>query len=270
MAALEPFAPLAALVLAVLVVLLVTAPDRRAQLRQLHATWGNVLHLRHRPRGAISSLFTPKRVVWAAALFCLVSYIWTYQSLKSEVRELLVEKEIEGVTVGSLVMPYSAFFRSEYTADTGFSRSRKRTRADISVSGRAWSGFDLHISEIELAKVNKIVGKAFVFSYLTDVKILRPAIDKHMRKMVRNKQIDAFEIETFDNRGPYVLVVLSEKNRSKSANAVATQIAESLHTNLTKTNDLKVNQVVIKVVDPEQYGKNKRVKVVGRGKAGQY
>ena len=114
------------------------------------------------------------------------------------------------------------------------------------------------------------VGKAFVFSYLTDVKILRPAIDKHMKKMVRNKQIDEFMIETFDNRGPYVLVVLSEKNRGKDVKAVATEIAESLHTNLTKTNKLKVNQVVIKVVDPEQYTKNNRVKVVGRGTAGQY
>ena len=91
-----------------------------------------------------------------------------------------------------------------------------------------------------------------------------------MKQLVRNKLIDVFRIETFDNRGPYVLVVLSEKNRTRDVNAFATQIAESLHTNLTKTNSLKVNQVVIKVVDPEQYTKNKRVKVVGRGKAGQY
>ena len=270
MAALAPFAPLAAFVLAILAVLLITAPDRSSQLVRLRATAGNIAHLRRRPREALADLFTIKRVVWLVVLFCLVTYIWTYQSIKQEVRILLQEKEIEGVRVGSLVMPYSAFFLTEYTADTGFSKSRKRTRADISVSGRPWSGFDLHISEIQLAKVNKIVGKAFVFSYLTDVKILRPAIDRHMKKMVRSKQIDEFEIETFDNRGPYVLVVLSEKNRGKDVKAVATQIAESLHTNLTKTNDLKVNQVVIKVVDPEQYTKSKRVKVVGRGTAGQY
>ena len=270
MTALAPFVPLAAFVVVILCVLLVTAPDRRAQLVQLRASAGNVAHLRHRPREAFLGLFTLKRVVWLIVLFCLVTYIWTYQSIKQEVRMVLQEKKIEGVTVGSLVMPYSAFFRSEYMADTGFSKSRKRTRADISVSGRPWSGFDVHISEIELAKVNKIVGKAFVFSYLTDVKILKPAINKHMKKMVRTKQIDEFKIETFDNRGPYVLVVLSEKNRTKDVKAVATQIAESLHTNLTKTNNLKVNQVVIKVVDPEQYTKNKRVKVVGRGKAGQY
>lgn len=270
MTALEPFVPLVVFVLAVLLVLFLTAPDRRAQLLQLRATAGNLVHLRHRPRAVFPGLFTVKRAVYAIALFCLVSYIWTYQSLKQEVGMLLQEKEIEGVAVGSLVMPYTAFFRSGYMADTGFSRSRKRTRADISVNGRPWSGFDLHISEIELAKVNKIVGKAFVFSYLTDVEILRPAIDKHMKRMVRSKQIDAFRIETFDNRGPYVLVVLSEKNRGKGVNAVATRIAESLHTNLTKTNNLKVNQVVIKVVDPEPYTRNQRVKVLGRGKAGQY
>ena len=270
MTAFAPFAPLAALVLAILCVLLVTAPDRRAQLVQLRATAGNVAHLRHRPREAIAGLFTIKRMVYLIVLLCLVTYIWTYQSIKQEIRILLQENEIEGVRVGSLIMPYSAFFQSEYMADTGFSKSRKRTRADISVSGRLWSGFDVHISEINLAKVNKIVGKAFVFSYLTDVKVLEPAIDKHMRKMVRNKQIDEFKIETFDNRGPYMLVVLSEKNRAKDVKAVATQIAESLHTNLTKTNKLKVNQVVVKVVDPEQYTKNNRVKVLGRGKAGQY
>ena len=270
MSALEPFVPLAVFVLGVLLVLLVTAPDLRAQLLKLQVTMGNAARLRHRPREALLGLVTIKRGVWLIVLFCLVSYIWTYQSLKEEIRTLLLQKEIEGVTVGSLVMPYSAFFRSEYVADTGFSKSRKRTRADISVSGRPWSGFDLHISEIELAKINKIVGKAFVFAYLTDVKVLRPAIDKHMKKMVRTKQIDEFKIETFDNRGPYVLVVLSEKNRGKDVKAVATQIAESLHTNLTKTRNLKVNQVVIKVVDPEQYTRNKRVKVLGRGTAGQY
>ena len=270
MTALAPFVPLVVFVLAVLLVLLLTAPDRRAQLLQLQATAGNIVHMRHRPRAVFQGLLTVKRAVYAIVAFCLVSYIWTYQSLKHEIGMLLQEKEIEGVAVGSLVMPYTAFFRSGYMADTGFSRSRKRTRADISVNGRPWSGFDLHISEIELAKVSKIVGKAFVFSYLTDVKILRPAIDRHMKRMVRSKQIDAFRIETFDNRGPYVLVVLSEKNRGKGVKAVATEIAESLHTNLTKTNSLKVNQVVIKVVDPEPYTRNKRVKVLGRGKAGQY
>ncbi len=270
MAALASFAPLAAFVLAILCVLLVTAPDRRAQFARLRASAGNVANLRHRPGKVLVGLFTVKRVVGVVLLLCLATYIWTYQSIKQEVRTLLQEKEIEGVKVGSLIMPYSAFFQSEYTADTGFSKSRKRTRADISVSGRLWSGFELHISEIELAKVNKIVGKAFVFSYLTDVKILRPAIDKHMKAMVRNKQIDEFAIETFDNRGPYLLVVLNEKNRDREVTSVATQIAESLYTNLTKTNELKVNQVVVKVVDPEQYTKNKRVKVVGRGTAGQY
>ena len=270
MAELGPFVPLVVFVLAVLLVLLLAAPDRRTQLLKLQAAAGRAASLRRRPRETLLGFITIKRVAWLIVLFGLVSYIWTYQSIKQEIRTLLAAEEIEGVTVGSLVMPYSAFFRSEYTADAGFSKSRKRTRADISVSGRPWSGFDLKISEIELAKVSKIVGKAFVFAYLTDVKILRPAIDKHMKQLVRNKLIDLFKLETFDNRGPYVLVVLSEKNRGKDVKAVATQIAESLHTNLTKTNNLKVNQVVIKVVDPEQYTRNERVKVIGRGKAGQY
>ena len=270
MTALEPFVPLVAFVLAVLFVLLFTAPDRRAQLLALYSTAGNIANMRRRPREALLGLFTVKRVVYAIVLFCLISYIWTYQSLKHEIGALLLENQIEGVDVGSLVMPYSAFFQSAYTANTGFSKSKKRTRANISVQGRLWSGFEVRISEIDLAKVNKIVGKAFVFSYLTDVKILRPAIKRRMGQLVRNKQIDAFEIETFDNRGPYVLVVLSEKNRSKDVKVVATEIAESLHTNLTNTNNLKVNQVVIKVIDPELYTKSKRVKVLGRGKAGQY
>lgn len=270
MAALGSFVPLIAFVLALLLVLFLTSPDRRAQLLQLSDTAGNIANMRRRPLNTLLGVLSIKRGVYAIVLFCLVSYIWTYQSLKQEVRALLVENQIEGVDVGSLVIPYGAFFRSAYVADTGFSKSKKRTRADISVEGHSWSGFELHISEIELAKVNKIVGKAFVFSYLTDVKVLEPAIKKHMGKLVRNKQIDAFEIETFDNRGPYVLVVLSEKNRNKDINVVATEIAESLHTNLTKTNELKVNQVVMKVIDPDLYADSKRVKVLGRGKAGQY
>ena len=270
MAALESFVPLMAFVVAVLCVLLVTAPDRRRQFLKLYSTAGNILNMRRRPREALRGSFTIKRVVYAVILFCVISYIWTYQSIKQEIRLLLLKNEIEAVEVGSLVMPYSAFFRSEYMADSGFSKSRKRTRADVSVSGRLWSGFNVHISEIELAKVNKVVGKAFVFSYLTDVEVLKPAINSHMKRLVRNKQVDAFEIETFDNRGPYVLVALSEKNRSKDVNVVAKELAESLHTNLTKTNNLKVNQVVIKIVDPDIYTKNKRVKVLGRGKAGQY
>ena len=270
MTVLESFVPLVAFVLAVLFVLFFTAPDRRAQLLALYSTAGNIANMRRHPREALLGLFTVKRAVYAIVLFCLISYIWTYQSIKHEIGMLLVEKQLEGVAVGSLIMPYSAFFRSAYTADTGFSKSKKRTRASVSVSGRLWSGFEVHVSEIGLAKVSKIVGKAFIFSYLTDVKILEPAIKKYMGQLVRNKQIDAFEIETFDNRGPYVLVVLSEKNRGKDANVVAAEIAESLHTNLTKTNNLKVNQVVMKVIDPELYTNGKRVKVLGRGDAGQY
>ena len=196
------------------------------------------------------------------------TYVWTYQSIKSEIGVLLEAHEIEGVRVDSLVMPYTAFFRSGYVADAGFSKTKPRTRADISVTGRPWSGLDVRISEIELAKVNKIVGKTFEFSFLTDVEVLRPAIRKHMARLVDNKQIDAFEIETFDNRGPYVPVVLSEKNRSGDDAAVAREIAESLYTNLTKVNELKVNRVIVKAVDPDLYVGGGRIKVLGRGTAG--
>ena len=92
MADLAPFVPLAAFVVGVLCVLLVTAPDRRTQLVQLRASAGNVAHLRHRPREAFLGLFTLKRVVYLVVLFCLVTYIWTYQSIKQEVRVLLCRR----------------------------------------------------------------------------------------------------------------------------------------------------------------------------------
>ena len=147
MATLEPFIPRMVFVVAVLCVLLLTAPNRRTQLLQLYSTAGNILNMRRRPREALRGLLTIKRVVYAVILFCAISYIWTYQSIKQEIRLLLLDKQIEAVEVGSLVMPYSAFFRFEYMAGTGFSKSKKRTRAAISVNGRLWSGFSVHISE---------------------------------------------------------------------------------------------------------------------------
>ena len=69
MASLEPFVPLIAFVLAVLFVLLLTAPDRRAQLLQLYATAGNIVHMRHRAREVFLGLFTVKRAVYALILF---------------------------------------------------------------------------------------------------------------------------------------------------------------------------------------------------------
>ena len=110
------------------------------QIIQLKSTAGNIAAWRHTWREEFRGLFTIKRVIIALVVFYLIGYIWVYQVLQDKVTALLVAEEIDGVTVGSLVMPYTAFFRSEYIADTGFSRSRKRTRADVSVTGHLWSG----------------------------------------------------------------------------------------------------------------------------------
>ena len=264
-----PYHPLVVFVLAVLAVLLVTAPDRRDQLVRIRAAAENIARSRHRPLHSLGNLLSLKRVIQAVVILLLGTYIWTYQSIKAEVRALLVEHEIEGVEVGSLVIPYTAFFRGEFIADTGFSKKKHRTRADIDVTDSPWSRPELHISEIEFAKINRVVGRTISFSYLTDVEVLKPAISEHMKRLIRNKQIDAFEIETFDNQGPYMFVVLSENNRDKDVNAVAKSIAESLYVNLTKTKKLQVNRVVVKVVDPGPYNDDRRIKIIGRGKAGQ-
>ena len=108
MGALDPFVPLAGFVLAVLLVLLVTAPDLRRQLLKLHDATANLASLRHRPREALVGLVTIKRMVWLLIAFCLVSYIWTYQSIKEEVRTLLVEKELEGVVNPIMMKVYQA------------------------------------------------------------------------------------------------------------------------------------------------------------------
>lgn len=261
------FLPLVAFVLAACALLFVTAPDRRARLSRLRATVGAVAAPRRRLGSALGPA-TPRRAVQAVVVLLLVAYVWTYQSIKSEIRVLLEEHELEGVRVDSLVMPYTAFFRADYAVDAGFSRTKLRTRADVAVTGRPWSGLDASISEIELAKIGKIVGRTFEFSFLSDVEVLKPAIREHMGRLEDNKRIDAFEIETFDNRGPYVLVVLAEKHRGGDVAAAATEIAEGLYTNLTKVNELKVNRVVVKVVDPDLYASSGRIKVLGRGTAG--
>ena len=51
---------------------------------------------------------------------------------------------------------------------------------------------------------------------------------------------------------------------------MATSIAKRMHVHLTKDKKLTVNQVVITVLDPEPYLAKKRIKVIGRGKAGTY
>ncbi|MGI9311096.1 MAG: hypothetical protein ACR2P7_06145, partial [bacterium] len=153
--------------------------------------------------------------------------------------------------------------------DAGFSKSKKRARAAVAIRGNALTGFDATIDETGMAKVNKIIGRKFVFSYLTDVNILRPAIHRHMDKLVRAKRVAKYQIETFDNRGPYILVALGSANQSDDA-AAATSLAQELHIHLTKTDQLKVNQVVIKVLDPQPFLERGAIQVIARGKAGNY
>ena len=264
------YLPVLVLVLSVVALLLATAANRKRQLVGISDGISKIFHFGFAGRAGVRKWFSLQRMIFWLIALLLLSYLWTYQRVQEAIADHLTESGIEEVKVGSLIIPWSAFFRSAYVADTGFSRSKKRIRTEVSIRGHLWSGFDAHMDEVGLAGVNKITGKKFVFSYLTDVKILRPVINRYMKQLIRNKQIDQYEIETFDNRGPYIIVALSEKNRDKDANQVAASLAQSVHTNLTKTNQLKVNQVVIKVVDPEPYLANKTITVVGRGTAGNY
>ncbi len=263
------YLPVFWLVLAAVALLLVTAADRKRQLAALAGGFSRRFRA-SAVRGAVQRWFSFKRAAfWLIALY-LLSYAWTYQRVQDTIAARLAEEGIEEVEIGSLIIPWSAFFQSAYTADAGFSRSKKRARTGVAITGHLWSGLDARIDETGLAKINKVTGGKFVFSYLTDVETLRPAINRHMDQLVRGNQVARYEIETFDNRGPYLIVALSPRNRGKDVRAVAASLAEGLHTNLTKTNQLKVNQVVIKVVEPEPYLADKTIKVIARGTAGNY
>ena len=65
-------------------------------------------------------------------------------------------------------------------------------------------------------------------------------------------------------------VILSEKNRNKDNNKMAATIAKRVLDELTINKGLKVNQVVIQIIDPKAYEANKRKTVIGRGTAGTY
>ena len=51
---------------------------------------------------------------------------------------------------------------------------------------------------------------------------------------------------------------------------MAATIAKRVFDELTINKGLKVNQVVIQIIDPEAYEANKRKTVIGRGTAGTY
>ena len=185
-------------------------------------------------------------------------------------RDLIAEKKLEDVQVGSLRIPYLAFLQSEYMANTGFQKFKRRVRIDVDVEGNMWSGFKVHIGQRQMVKLNKITGKKFVFSYITDTKKLTPVIERHMKRELKNKQVTYYQLTQYDNRGPYIQVILSEKNRNKDTNKMAATIAKRVFDELTINKGLKVNQVVIQIIDPEAYEANKRKTVIGRGTAGTY
>ncbi|MDA8011669.1 MAG: hypothetical protein MPJ83_04970 [Gammaproteobacteria bacterium] len=262
------YLPVLAFAAAAAALLFATAADRAAQ-------WGNFKNalrmLRRRARGMhIGHLrrIRPRRAVFWLLVLYLLSYIAVYQRVQDALAGELARNGIEEVAVGSLIIPHSAFFRRAYTADAGFSKSKTRARAEVAVRGSVWSGFDIAIDESGLAKIGKLAGKKFVFSYLTDVKILRPAIHAHMRQLQSAGQIEKYEIETFDNRGPYLIVALAADGAD--AQAAASQIAGGLHTKLTRTDQLKVNQVVVKVVEPAAYLSGGGINILARGTAGNY
>lgn len=264
------YLPLIILLLSIFALIFVTASDRSIQILQLRDFSLMVTRFAKKSPRVHLRLLTIKRVIVAIVLIHLVTFFILYQVLQDRIASLLIEKNIEKVKVESLIIPYFAFFQSDYTANTGFKKSKKRTRVDIQVNGHLWSGLRLGITEIATAKINSIIGKQFVFSYMTDTKKLTPEIHKHLKREVASKVIVTYELEKFDNRGPYIVVILSEKNRSKDRQQVATEIAKRLLVELTVAKGLKVNYVVVKVADPEIYKKNNRIKVIAKGTAGTY
>ena len=244
----------------------VTSPDRAEQVQSLR---GGVAKLTYFRLSDLRHYFTLGRIIRWGLVIYLLSFAWVYLALKNEIRRDMAGYEME-LDVGTIKIPALAFFKSEFIANAGFSRRRRRERVDVEVSGNVFTGFAVNFEETDLATLSKLTGKAFTFNYLSDVKVLRPAINAYMKRTISAKQITLFEIETFDNRGPYLLVVLDESKRSGDAGALATKLAEGLYNNLTGEKALKVNQVVIKVIDPADWAADKTITVIARGKAGSY
>ena len=185
-------------------------------------------------------------------------------------RSLVDEKKLEDVKVGSLRIPYLAFLKSHYISNTGFQKFKRRVRIEVDVEGNMWSGFNVDIGQRQMVKLNKITGKKMVFAYLTDTKKLTPVIKAHMKRELKNNQITYYQLTQYDNRGPYIQVILSEKNQNQDDNKMASTIAKRIFDELTINKGLKVNQVVIQILDPKAYETNKRKTVIGRGTAGTY
>ena len=260
--------PIVLFVLATCVLIFAISANKEDQILYLKKSGNNFLK-KIRPSEFIK-LITISKIIFYAIVLYIVVFMVHYQSLKASMRDLVSEKKLEDVLVGSLRIPYLAFLQSEYIANTGFQKFKRRVRIDVDVEGNMWSGFKVHIGQRQMVKLNKITGKKFVFSYITDTKKLTPVIERHMKRELKNKQVTYYQLTQYDNRGPYIQVILSEKNRNKDNNKMAATIAKRVFDELTINKGLKVNQVVIQIIDPEAYEANKRKTVIGRGTAGTY
>ena len=260
------FALISGFFLAVIGVTFATAPNRGRQVQMMRGTLARMTYFR---RGDLVGYFTfAKALKWLVMVF-LLTFLWAYLTLFFDMRKMLVERELE-LDVGTLKIPAFAILKSEFTADVGFSRRKRRQRVSVEVTGNVFAGYKPVIPDTGMAKLSKLTGKAFTFNFLSDVKILRPAIDAYMRTLIRNKVLSFAKIETFDNRGPYMLVILDEGRRGSDLEKEAKKIADLLFNNLTVTREMKVNQVVIKVINPDDWDSNKTITVLARGQAGTY
>jgi hypothetical protein len=260
------YLPILGFFAALMLLTFATSPDRAEQVQALRAGMARLTYFRW---SDIVRYFTLGRIIrWALIVF-LLSFVWAYMALKSEMKREIAKYELE-LDVGTIKIPMLAFFKPHFVANAGFSRRRRRERVDVEVSGNVFSGYKINFEETDLATLSKLTGKAFTFNYLSDIKVLRPAINAYMKRTIAAKQVEFYDIELFDNRGPYLLVILDESKRGGDVQALATKIAEGLYNDLTGARGLKVNQVVIKVIDPVAYAADKSIDVIARGKAGSY
>jgi hypothetical protein len=260
------FALITGFFLVVIGVTFVTAPNRGEQVLLMRGGLARMTYFR---RSDLVGYFTVGRIIKWLVMGFLLTFLWAYLTLFFDMRKMLVDRELE-LDVGTLKIPAFAILKSEFTADVGFSRRKRRQRVLVEVTGNVFAGFDPFIPDTGMAKLSKLTGKAFTFNFLSDVKELRPAIDAYMRVLVRNKVLSFAKIETFDNRGPYMLVILDEGRRGGDLEKEAKKIADLLFNNLTVTREMKVNQVVIKVINPADWDNNKTITVLARGQAGTY
>jgi len=262
---LNTYLPLFVLLIFVLALLFATTNDRDGQIIALKDFGFAINRFRKKTPREFLSLLTIKRAVITIVLVHLLTYAALYNVLQNKISSLLIEKEIEKAQVQSLILPYLAFFQSSYDADTGFKYSKRRTRANIQVTGHLWSELNINVTESDLAKISQVVGKKFVFSFMTDTKKLTPEIHRHMKREIASKEIDAYELERYDNRGPYIVVVLSEKNRAKDHEQIANAIAKRVYEELTVNKKLMVNYVYLKIIDPDLYLNSNRISQIARG-----